>query len=79
MWTSKLWKKIRSGNLLVKVDNKNKHTENLIKMKTSHNLKCKIGSPKKLNTSKRVIRNRQLSSATPEEIKTTFEKQGVMG
>ena len=59
--------KIRSRNLLVEVDNK-KYTENLIEMKTFNNLKWKVYPYGKLNISKGVIRNRELSLATPEEI-----------
>ena len=45
-------------------------------MKTFYNLKCKTYPHEKLNTTKGVIRNRELSLATTEEIKTVLGKQG---
>ena len=67
-------KKINSGNLLVEVDNK-KHADNLIKMKTFHNLKGKSYLYKKLNTLKSFLKQRFL--VTPEEIQTALRKQGI--
>ena len=61
----------------MKVDNQ-KHAKNLIKMKTFHNIKCKIYPHDKLNTSNGSIRGKELSSATPEEIKAALGKQGVI-
>ena len=75
-WTHELWKKKLSYNLLVKVDNK-KYVKNLIKMKTLHNLKCTTYLHKKLNSLKRVIRHRELSLDTPEEIQTALRKHSV--
>ena len=46
---------------------------NVVKLKTFHNLKCKTYSHEKFNTSKGVIRNKEL---TQDEIKTALEKQG---
>ena len=46
-------------------------------MKTFHNLKCKAYPHERLNTSKGVIRNRDLSLAISEEIKTALGKQEV--
>ena len=46
-----------------------KHGKNLIKMKTSNNLKCKIFSYEKFNNPKRVIRNSVLFLATPDKTK----------
>ena len=43
-------------------------------MKTFHNLKCKTYLHEKLNTSKEIIRNSELSLATPEKIKTALGK-----
>ena len=57
----------------MEVDNK-KYTENLIWMQTFHNLKCKTYLHDRLNTSKGVIRSRELSLATPEKIKTAIGK-----
>ena len=65
-------KKLRTGNLLVEVESK-KHTENLLKMEKFHNLKCRA----KLNTSKGIVRSKELSLATTEEIETAFKKQGM--
>ena len=53
------------------MDNK-KLAKNLIKMKTFHNLKCKTYQHEKVNTSKGIIRNRELSL---KEIKLALEKQ----
>ena len=69
-------KKLRTGNLLVEVESK-KHAENLLKMEKFHNLKCRAYPHAKLNTSKGVVRSKELSLATPEEIETTFKKQGI--
>ena len=44
-------------------------------MKTFHNLKCKAYPHERLDTSKGVIRNRDLSIATPEEMTTALGKQ----
>ena len=60
--------KIGSSNQLIQADNK-KDAEKLIKMKTSHNLEYKTYPHEKLNTSKWVIRDVELSLATPEEMK----------
>ena len=44
-------------------------------MKTFHDLKFKVYPREKMKISNGVIRNRELSQATPEEIKTVLEKQ----
>ena len=46
-------------------------------MKTFHIFIYKTYLHEKLNTTKGIIRNRGLSSTTPEEIKTDLEKQEV--
>ena len=46
-------------------------------MKTFPSLKCKIYPHENLNTTKGVIRNWELSLATPEDIQTDLGKQGV--
>ena len=46
--------------------------------KTLHTSKCKVYSHGKLNTSKRVIRSRDLFLATQEEIRTALGKQEVI-
>ena len=54
--------------------NYKKHAVNLIKMKTFHN----VYPHDRLNTSKGVIRSRELSLATLEEIKIALGKQEVI-
>ena len=46
-------------------------------MEKFHNLKCRAYPHAKLNTSKGIVRNKELSLATPEEIETAFKKQGI--
>ena len=46
-------------------------------MKTFHTTKCKTYPLKKLNTLKGVIKSRELSLVTTEEIRAALEKQGV--
>ena len=69
-------KKLQTGNLLVVVESK-KHAENLLKMEKFHILKCCAYWHAKLSTSKGVVRSKELSLATPEEIETAFKKQGI--
>ena len=69
-------KKTRNGNLLVEVDSR-RQAENILKIKTFHTTKCRAYSPEKLNTSKGVIRSRELALATEDEIASALEKQGV--
>ena len=47
-------------------------------MKTFHDLKCKTYPHEKFNTSKGIIRNKELFLATLEEIKTALEKQSII-
>ena len=56
---------------------KQKHAENQLKMKEFHNLKCRAYSQAKSNTSNGVVRSKEQSQATLEEIKMTFKKQGI--
>ena len=42
-----------------------------------HNIKCKAYPHARLNTSKGIIRSRELSLATPEEIEMALQKSGV--
>ena len=52
-----------------------KHPENLKKkMEKFHNLKYYAYPHAKLNTSKGVVRSKELSLATPEDIETAFKK-----
>ena len=69
-------KKLQTGNLLVEVESK-KHAENLLKMEKFHYLKCHAYLHTKSHTSNGVVRSKELSLATPEEIETTFQKQGI--
>ena len=63
-------------NRLLEVESK-KHAENLLKMEKFHNLKCRAYPHAKLNTSKGVVRSKELSLAMPEEIEMAFKKQGI--
>ena len=51
--------------------------ESKLKMKTFHATKCRVYPQEKLNTSKGVIRSRELASATEEEIASALGKQEV--
>ena len=66
-------KKLQTGNLLVEVESK-KHADNLLKIEKFHNLKCRAYPHTKLNTSEGVVRSKELSLATLEEIETAFKK-----
>ena len=66
-------KKFRTVNLLVEVEIK-KYTENQLKREKFHNFKCRAYPHAKLNTSKGVVRSKELSLATPEEIETALKK-----
>ena len=46
-------------------------------MEKFHNLKCCVYPYAKLNTSKGVVRSKELSLATPEEIEMAFKTQGI--
>ena len=46
-------------------------------MEKFHNLKCRAYPHAQLNTSKGIVRSKELSLATPEEIETAFKKQGI--
>ncbi len=54
-----------------------KYAETLLKMEKFHNLKYRDNQHAKLNTFKGVMRSKELSLATPEEIETSFKKQGI--
>ena len=69
-------KKLQTENLLVEVESK-KHAENQLKMEKFHNLKCCAYPHAKSNTSNGIVRSKELSLATLEEIETTFKKQGI--
>lgn len=65
-------RKLREGNLLIEVEHR-KHAKNIIKMKTLHNIKMKTFLYARLNT-KGVIRSKELSLATSEEITSSLGK-----
>ena len=69
-------KKTRNGNLLVEVDSR-RQAENILKIKTFYTTKCRAYPHEKMNTSKAVIRSRQLALATEDEIASALGKQGV--
>ena len=69
-------KKTGNGNLLVEVDSW-RQTENILKIKTFHPTKCRAYPHEKLNTSKGVIRIRELALATEDDIGSALGKQGV--
>ena len=70
-------KTIQSSNLLGKMGNK-QYEDILTKIRIFHNLKCKTQLHEKLNTSKGVIKNRELFQATSEENKINLEKSELM-
>ena len=69
-------KKTRNGNLLIEVDRR-RQAENILKIKTFHTTKCRAYPHEKLNTSKGVIRSRELALATEDKIASALGKQGV--
>ena len=69
-------KKKRNGSLLVDVDSR-RQAENILKIKTLHTTKCRAYPHEKLNTSKGVIRSRELAFATEDEIASALGKRGV--
>ena len=74
--TLKNVKKTRNSNLLVDVGYR-RQVENILKRKTFHMTKSRPFSHEKLNTSKGVIRCRELALATEKEIASALGKQGV--
>ena len=72
--TQKTVKKTRNGNLLIKVDHQKK-SESILKMKTFHMMKCRAYPHEKLNTSKGVIKSRELALTTEEEIASALIKR----
>ena len=69
-------KKLQTGNLPVEVESK-KHAENLLKMEKFHNVKCHAYPHVKSNNSTGIVRSKELSLGTLEEIEMTFKKQGI--
>ena len=69
-------KKIKNQSLLVEVD-KRKNADFLLKMTKFHTINIKTYPHKSLNISKGVVRSKELSLCTIEEIKKEMKKQGV--
>ena len=67
-------KKTRNGNLLVEVESR-RQAENILEIKIFHTTKCRAYLHEKVNTSKGVIRSRELASATEDEIMSALGKQ----
>ena len=59
-------KNLRNGTIMIETENK-KHTSFLLNMKTFHTLRIKTYPLKTLNSSKVVIRNRELSQCSREQ------------
>ena len=68
--------KTRNGNLLIEVDNW-RQEENILKIKTFNTTKYRAYPHEKLNTSKGVIRSRELVLATEDEIASAQGKQRI--
>lgn len=75
--TPKTVKNLRNGTILVEVEKK-RYADTLLKMKNFHNKKIKSYPHGKMNMSKGVVRSRELSSCTIEEIKTELKSQGLI-
>ena len=67
-------KRSKIGYLLVEVESQS-YTENILQMKTFHATMCVAYPLEKLNSLKGVIRSRELSLATAEEIRAALVKQ----
>ena len=70
-------KKLQNGNLLIEVVQE-KDANFLLKMKIFHDIKVKSFVHERLNTSRGVIRSRELSLCSIEEIKSELRDQGVI-
>ena len=70
-------KKLRSGDLLVEYTNK-KQIENLLRLKSFHNLKVQVSLHASLNTCKGVVRCPDLKGVSEEEILEEMREQGVI-
>ena len=75
--TPKLVKKLKNQTLLVETARKTQ-TENLLKMKTFFNLPVTVSEHHTLNSSKGIIRNRDLKGESEENIKEYLKDQGVI-
>ena len=70
-------KTLKNKTLLVEVE-KEKHANFLLGMNTFHNLQIRAYPHKNLNTSKGVVRSKDLSVCTIEEIKKELNNQGII-
>ena len=70
-------KKLINETLLIEVE-KRKHADFLLKMTMFYNIAVKTYPHKSLNTSKGVVRSKELSLCTLEEIKKELKRQGVI-
>ena len=75
--TPKSVKKLKNQTLLV-VTSRKTQTENLLKMKTFFNLPVTVSEHHTLNSSKGIIRNRDLKGESEENIKEYLKDQGVI-
>ena len=73
----KSMKKLCSGDLLVEYTNK-KQIENLLRLKSFHNLKVQVSLHASLNTCKGVVRCPDLKGVSEEEILEEMREQGVI-
>ena len=74
--TPRTVQKTRNSSLLVEVDNQ-RHAKNVLKIKNFQMTKFKVYPHEKLNTLQGVIKSRELSLATAEEITAALGKQGI--
>ena len=70
-------KKLRSGDLLLEYTNK-KQIENLLRLKSFHNLKVQVSLHASLNTCKGVVHCPDLKGVSKEEILEEMRDQGVI-
>ena len=75
--TPKTVKNLKNGTILIEVTGK-KQAEIILKQKKIHNIDIKVYPHERLNTSKGVIRNGELSLCSITEIKNELKKQNVI-
>ena len=75
--TPKTVKNLKNGTILIEVTEK-KQSEIILKQKKIHNIDIKAYPYERLNTSKGVIRNGELSLCSIMEIKNELKKQNVI-
>ena len=69
-------KKLRDGKLLVEVGKKT-YSDSLLRLKTFFEIKIKAFPHRSLNSSRGVVRSKELSLCTLEELKSNLKTQGV--